>query len=86
MGPSNGHLYAEFQVIPLYSHKHEGNRAVTESIGGHFNESSTSFSMPLHLLQTNKRGRTAKGGQIMLLEFIFHLSVEVHFWITAFIL
>ena len=50
---SDGQLYAEFQVIPLYSHKHEGNRAVTESIGGHFNETSTSLSMLLHLCKTD---------------------------------
>jgi len=51
--PSNGMLYTEFQVIPLYSHKHEGNRAVTESIGGHFNETSASLTMLLHLCRTD---------------------------------
>ena len=51
--PSNGLLYTEFQVIPLYSDKHEGDRAVTESIGSHFNESSTLLSMLLHLCGTD---------------------------------
>ena len=36
--------------------------------------------------QTNKRGRSVKAGQIMLIENVFHLSIEVYFLITAFIL
>ena len=47
--PSNGLLYAKLQVIPLYSHEHEGNRAVTELIGSQVNEIGTSLSMLLHL-------------------------------------
>jgi len=40
--PSNGLLHAELQILPLYCHKHEGNHVVTELVGGHFNEISTS--------------------------------------------
>jgi hypothetical protein len=50
--PSDGLLYTELQVIPLYSHKHEGNRAATELIGSQVNEISTSLSMLLHLYRT----------------------------------
>ena len=37
----------------LKSPQHEGNRAVTESIGGHFNETSASLTMLLHLCRTD---------------------------------
>ena len=36
-------------------------------------------------LQTNEVGRPVKAGQIMLIEYIFHLSVEVHYRITVLI-
>ena len=47
--PFNGLLYTQPQVISLYGHKHEDDDVVTECIGGHFNETSTSLSMVLHL-------------------------------------
>ena len=51
--PFNGLLYAELQVILLYSQKHEGNHVATECIGGHFNETGTSSSMLLHVCRTD---------------------------------
>ena len=51
--PSNGLLYTEFEVIPLYGHKHEGNCIVTECIGGQFDETRTLLSMLLHLCRTD---------------------------------
>ena len=47
--PFNGLLYIELQVVSLYGHKHEANDAVTQCIGRHFNQTSTSLSMLLHL-------------------------------------
>ena len=37
-------------------------------------------------LQTNKRRRSVKAGQITLIESVFHFSVKVHSLIMAFIL
>jgi len=53
--PSDGLLYAELQVISLYSHKHEGNHAAAECISSDFNETSTSLSMLLHLCRMDIR-------------------------------
>ena len=46
--PSDGLLYAELEVIALYSQKHEGNCTRTECIGSHFNEISTPLIMLVH--------------------------------------
>ena len=51
--PFKGLLYAELQIILLYSHKHKGNCATTECIGSYFNETNTSLSMLLHLCRTD---------------------------------
>ena len=50
--PCNCLLYTELQAIPLHGHKHEGNRAAIECIGGNFNETVTSSSTILHLCRT----------------------------------
>ena len=51
--PFNGLLYAELQIIILYSQKHDGHRAATECIRRHFNKTGTSFSMHLHVWKTD---------------------------------
>ena len=65
--PPNGPLYTKFQVIPLYSHKHEGNRAKSECIGSHFNEISTSLSRLLHLYKTDQYSTCSSANTTMTL-------------------
>ena len=53
--PFNGLLYAEFEVIALYSHEHQGNYAVTKCIGGRFNKIGTLLIMLVHSYKTEAK-------------------------------
>ena len=46
--PFNGLVYAELEVIALYSHEHKGNYVPTECIGSHFDKISTPLTMNVH--------------------------------------
>jgi len=50
--PFNGLLYAELEVIALYSYEHKGNYIPTECIGGHVNKISTPLIVLVHFYRT----------------------------------
>jgi hypothetical protein len=50
--PSNGLLYAQPQIILLYSHEHEANHAARECVGSHFNKLSSALARLVHFYRT----------------------------------
>jgi hypothetical protein len=50
--PFNGLLYAELEVIALYSREHKGNYVPTERIGSHFDKVSTPLTINVHFYRT----------------------------------
>jgi len=51
----NGLVYAQLQIIPLYSHKHEAENVTRERIGSHFDKSSALLAKDLHSCRTEIR-------------------------------
>ena len=50
--PFNGLLYAELEIIALYSREHKGNYVPTERIGSHFDKLSTPLTSYVHFYGT----------------------------------
>ena len=50
--PFNSFLYAELQIIALYSYEHKGNCTPTECVGRHFDKFSTPLIMLVHFYRT----------------------------------
>jgi hypothetical protein len=49
----NSLVYAQLQIFPLYSHKHEAENVTRERIGSHFDKSSALLAKNLHSCGTD---------------------------------